>query len=208
MGSTPDGGIDDHDEPADPEPNLVRAVDDWFAQNTGLGGCSNKDVAELAALFYGVVFDGGRESVEDALTIVESFGPGIQGLNDTFARQVLLASEVKRLRAALASKPVAPPAREALKWPVWQPEHYGTCPARNTPKGECNCYVALSATPPAQAMQDREDEAIYEVRSISFWSGCLTLKRINGDKEVPQSMESGMTVTLRAARTRGDGVEP
>jgi hypothetical protein len=102
MGSTPDGGFDDHDEPAGLQTDLVRAVDDWFRQNTGLGGCSNNDVAELAALFYGVTFDGGRESVEDALAIVESFGPGIQGLNDTFARQVILAAEVKRMRELYA----------------------------------------------------------------------------------------------------------
>lgn len=42
---------------------------------------------------------GGRESVDDALAVVESFGPGIRGLNDTYARQILLADEVKRLRA-------------------------------------------------------------------------------------------------------------
>jgi hypothetical protein len=81
--------------------HLILAVNQWFSQNTGLGGCSDKDVAELASLFYGVSFEGGRESVEDALAVVDSFGPGVQGLNDTFARQVLLAGEVKRLRAAM-----------------------------------------------------------------------------------------------------------
>ena len=30
---------------------LIEAVDKWFADNTGLGGCSDKDVAELAAIF-------------------------------------------------------------------------------------------------------------------------------------------------------------
>ena len=30
---------------------LIEAVDAWFADNTGLGGCSDKDVAELAAIF-------------------------------------------------------------------------------------------------------------------------------------------------------------
>ena len=30
---------------------LIEAVDAWFAKNTGLGGCSDKDVAELAAIF-------------------------------------------------------------------------------------------------------------------------------------------------------------
>lgn len=44
---------------------------------------------------------GGRESVDDALAVVESFGPGTEGLNDTYARQILLAAEVKRLRALL-----------------------------------------------------------------------------------------------------------
>lgn len=79
--------------------HLTLAVDQWFAQNTGLGGCSDKDVAELAGIFYEVHFEGGRESVDDALAVVESFGPGIAGLNDTYARQVLLAQEVKALRA-------------------------------------------------------------------------------------------------------------
>ena len=83
--------------------HLVLAVDRWFAENTGLGGCSDADVAALAALFWGVHFDGGRESVEDALAVVESFGPGIQGLNDTFARQILLADEVRRLRGIYQS---------------------------------------------------------------------------------------------------------
>jgi len=49
---------------------------------------------------------GGRESVEDALSIVESFGPGIAGLNDTYARQILLADEVKRLRSDNPWEPV------------------------------------------------------------------------------------------------------
>lgn len=112
MGSTPDGGIDDHDEPRAwitpaqvhaaverwPK-SLTYAVDLWFAQNTGLGGCSDKDVAELAAIFYGVTHEGGRESVDDALAVVDSFGPGIDGLNDTYARQVLLAQEVRRLHS-------------------------------------------------------------------------------------------------------------
>ena len=42
--------------------------------------------------------EGGRESVDEALEIVESFGPGIQGVNDSFARQIILAAEVRRLR--------------------------------------------------------------------------------------------------------------
>lgn len=112
MGSTPDGGIDDHDEPRAWIPpaqvqaaverwpkSLTYAVDLWFAQNTGLGGCSDKDVAELAAIFYGVTHEGGRESVDDALAVVDSFGSGIDGLNDTYARQVLLAQEVRRLHS-------------------------------------------------------------------------------------------------------------
>ena len=34
-----------------PSDSLIEAVDAWFADNTGLGGCSDKDVAELAAIF-------------------------------------------------------------------------------------------------------------------------------------------------------------
>lgn len=81
---------------------LIRAVDQWFTDNAGCLGCSDKDVRELAEIFYGVTFDGGRESVDDALAVVESFGPGIIGLNDTFARQIILAHEVRRLRSAYA----------------------------------------------------------------------------------------------------------
>lgn len=83
--------------------HLVLAVDRWFAENTGLGGCSDNDVADLAALFWGVKFEGGRESLEDALAVVESFGPGVQGLNDTFARQIILAAEVRRLQGTYKS---------------------------------------------------------------------------------------------------------
>ncbi|QXW17465.1 hypothetical protein KXJ72_11500 [Comamonas aquatica] len=36
---------------AQPSDALIEAVDAWFAENTGLGGCSDKDVAELAAIF-------------------------------------------------------------------------------------------------------------------------------------------------------------
>ena len=84
--------------------HLTRAVDQWFAQNTGLGGCADSDVEQLADIFYGLTYEGGRESVDDALDVVDSFGPGIEGLNDTYARQVLLAKEVRRLRAASATQ--------------------------------------------------------------------------------------------------------
>lgn len=36
---------------AQPSDALIEAVDDWFAENTGLGGCSDKDVSELAEIF-------------------------------------------------------------------------------------------------------------------------------------------------------------
>lgn len=91
---------DDHDESELPE-SLINEVDAWFAQNTGLGGCSDKDVSELAGIFFSVTYGGGRESVDAALAVVDSFGPGVDGLNDTYARQVLLAQEVRRLRNAL-----------------------------------------------------------------------------------------------------------
>lgn len=60
------------------------------------------DYAELwedaAPADHDAYIEGGRESVEDALAVVESFGPGTAGVNDTFARQILLAEEVRRLR--------------------------------------------------------------------------------------------------------------
>lgn len=37
--------------PSVPDQSIIEAVDGWFARNTGLGGCSDKDVAELAAIF-------------------------------------------------------------------------------------------------------------------------------------------------------------
>ena len=79
--------------------SLICAVDQWFADNIkDSDGCTTQDVSELAEIFYGVTHEGGRESVDDALAIVKSFGPGIGGINDTYARQVLLAEEVERLR--------------------------------------------------------------------------------------------------------------
>ena len=36
---------------AQPSDALIEAVDAWFAENTGLGGCSDKDVSELAEIF-------------------------------------------------------------------------------------------------------------------------------------------------------------
>jgi len=79
--------------------SLICAVDQWFADNIkDSDGCTTQDVRELAEIFYGVAHEGGRESVDDALAIVKSFGPGIGGINDTYARQVLLAEEVERLR--------------------------------------------------------------------------------------------------------------
>ena len=43
-----------------------------------------------------------RESVADALLIVESYGPWGADLNDAHRRQIVLGDEVKRLRTALA----------------------------------------------------------------------------------------------------------
>lgn len=37
--------------PSMPDQSIIEAVDGWFARNTALGGCSDKDVAELAAIF-------------------------------------------------------------------------------------------------------------------------------------------------------------
>lgn len=36
-----------------PSASTVARVDAWFSKNTGLGGCSEKDVSELAAIFRG-----------------------------------------------------------------------------------------------------------------------------------------------------------
>jgi hypothetical protein len=77
----------------------------------GLDTGSLLDDARTASSKMSVSIDpvmGGRESLEDALAIVESFGPGTAGVNDTFARQILLAEEVKRLRAALLQSPALP----------------------------------------------------------------------------------------------------
>jgi hypothetical protein len=37
--------------PSVPDQSIIEAVDGWFARNTAIGGCSDKDVAELAAIF-------------------------------------------------------------------------------------------------------------------------------------------------------------
>ena len=39
--------------PKELQPATVQLVDAWFSLNTGLGGCSDEDVAALAAIFYG-----------------------------------------------------------------------------------------------------------------------------------------------------------
>lgn len=49
----------------------------------------------------GVLCQIGRESVEDALLIVESYGPWGTDLNAAHRLQIVLADEVKRLRASL-----------------------------------------------------------------------------------------------------------
>lgn len=173
--------------------SLTLAVNRWFAENMGLGGCSDKDVRELAELFYGVAHAGGRESVDDALAIVESFGPGIGGLNDTYARQILLAEEVKRLRAARAqADSVTAPAGEAVAEvvmairppkasPAWLPHkiiHASLQWLDSVPVG-----TKLYATPPAQAADSvLEDAARYRhLRDCN--SGSLAVMQITGTGE-------------------------
>lgn len=157
---------DSQPAPVLPE-SLTLAVDRWFSENTGLGGCSDKDVSELAELFYGAAHAGGRESVDDALAIVESFGPGIGGLNDTYARQILLAEEVKRLRAARApADSVTAPAATVIKKGAdrqWMSERLG-----HLPDGIYSLYLA----PPAQAADSvQEDAARYRLlRRGQHWS--------------------------------------
>ena len=36
---------------------LSDRVDAWFAKNTGLGGCSDKDIAELTEIFYAATLE-------------------------------------------------------------------------------------------------------------------------------------------------------
>lgn len=42
--------------PAIPD-GLSERVDDWFAKNTGLGGCSDKDIAGLTEIFYAATLE-------------------------------------------------------------------------------------------------------------------------------------------------------
>ncbi len=42
--------------PAIPD-GLSERVDAWFAKNTGLGGCSDKDIAELTEIFYAATLE-------------------------------------------------------------------------------------------------------------------------------------------------------
>ena len=70
------------------------------------GGCECED---CGAIFIGgpchhkcgVCAEPTRESVSDALLIVESYGPWGPDLNDAHRRQIVLADEVKMLREAL-----------------------------------------------------------------------------------------------------------
>lgn len=71
---------------------------------------------------------GGRESVDDALEVVDSFGEGTAGLNDTYARQILLASEVRRLRGLLGMR------AEEVRPPDFCPECGGTWWTGHFPK--------------------------------------------------------------------------
>ena len=78
-------------------PGLAEALEAAFADGSAqITGATPLQQGEYPETLY----EGGRETVDDALAVVESFGPGVQGLNDTFARQVLLGQEVRRLRAA------------------------------------------------------------------------------------------------------------
>lgn len=66
--------------------------------------CMNMAKAEEGCnVDAGMPVMGGRESVDEALEVVDSFGPGTAGLNDTYARQILLAEEVRKLRAMVGA---------------------------------------------------------------------------------------------------------
>ncbi len=85
--------LGDRNSPADQPDMMLVDTDELFA-------IVIEAFAENADI---IPTEGGRESVEDALAVVESFGPGTAGVNDTFARQILLAAEVKRLRGLYES---------------------------------------------------------------------------------------------------------
>lgn len=98
--------------------------------------------------------EGGRESVDDALAIVESFGTGIEGLNDEFARQILLAAEVRRLRdlyeQAVNGRSVFRDAYRKVRGAILPPLGCPACDITHAAK-DCPQESALAAAPQAPA---------------------------------------------------------
>ena len=98
--------------------------------------------------------EGGRESVDDALAIVESFGTGIEGLNDEFARQIILAAEVRRLRGlyeqAVNGRSVFRDAYRKVREAILPPLGCPACGITHDAK-ECPQETTLAAAPQAPA---------------------------------------------------------
>lgn len=98
--------------------------------------------------------EGGRESVDDALAIVESFGTGIEGLNDEFARQIILAAEVRRLRGlyeqAVNGRSVFRDAYRKVREAILPPLGCPACGITHDAK-DCPQESALAAAPQAPA---------------------------------------------------------
>lgn len=96
-------------------------------------------------------------------------------------------------RAALASKPVAPPAREALQVAA----QYTALMDR---RDAATIEAALSATPPAQAVQDSDAENYRLIRRGQHWSV------IDGIGNTLRGEDLDAAVgAIRAARARGEG---
>ena len=112
--------------------------------------------------------EGGRESVDDALAIVESFGTGIEGLNDEFARQILLAAEVRRLRdlyeQAVNGRSVFRDAYRKVRGAILPPLGCPACDITHAAK-DCPQESALAAAPQAPAGLD-------ELRQIADIAAC------------------------------------
>lgn len=97
-----------------PSDALIEAVDAWFADNTGLGGCSDKDVAELAAIFATQPAAQGLDSAisEAVLEAVKAIN---QGNGDGRAYRAALGWIVAHLNQAVArSLAVDPSGKVAL----------------------------------------------------------------------------------------------
>lgn len=132
------------------------------------------------------LYEGGRESVDDALAVVESFGPGVQGLNDTFARQVLLGQEVRRLRAAY--------------------EH--ACQGRSDFRNLYRAARGAAQASPAPVAEDAEDGARFRAMVNAAFTGFDAFERIMHDAAAETEPETIDDFRALVDKARAQAAQP